>query len=421
MNSNFKSSNKVIELGNLPVEWEVREINYYLDRVIDYRGKTPKKSSTGIPVLSAKSVKRGRIDYNQVYFISQDTYKKWETRGKPEIGDVLLTTEGPLGEVAQLDKANVAVAQRLLILRGKSGQLDNTYLMYYLMSPIGQYQLNSRSTGTTVQGIKQSEFRKILIVKPSFKEQLIISNILKSLDSKIKLNQKMNKTLEAIAQAIFKHWFIDFEFPNEEGKPYKSSGGEMVDSELGKIPKGWKIGKLKDVALNLDSKRIPLSSREREKRRGVFPYYGAASVLDYVDAYIFDGIYLLIGEDGTVTDEQGHPILQYVSGKFWVNNHAHVIQGKFPFSTEYLYLFLRQRTVRHLVTGAVQAKINQENLNGIPLVIPPEDILYAFNKFSEILFSRNRLVINQIDTLSLLLKTLLPKLISGKIRVPLEE
>ena len=133
---------------------------------------------------------------------------------------------------------------------------------------------------------------------------------LSSLDNKINLNNDMNNTLEEIGQGIFKRWFVDFEFPNENGEPYKSSGGEMIESELGMVPKGWEIGSFSDISEILDSKRIPLSKREREKRANIYPYYGAASLMDYVDDYIFEGIHVLMGEDGTVIDKDGFPILQ---------------------------------------------------------------------------------------------------------------
>src|SRR3989338_1144107 len=116
---------KETEIGMIPEDWEVVQIEPYLDKIIDYRGKTPKKSMSGIMTLSARSIKKGRIDYDQTYYISEKTFEQWEIRGKPKIGDVLLTTEGPLGEVAQLDKEGVAIAQRLLTLRGKERQLNN--------------------------------------------------------------------------------------------------------------------------------------------------------------------------------------------------------------------------------------------------------------------------------------------------------
>ena len=169
--------------------WELLEMNYKtysmedaLECIIDYRGKTPQKADSGIPTLSAKSVRDGYIDYSQCYFISEEEYQRFMVRGFPQIGDVLLTTEAPLGVAARLDRSDIALAQRLLTLRGKHGVLDTGFLYYYLRSPIGQAKLLERQTGTTVTGIKQSEFRKIEIFVPDINAQEKIAYILSKLD-----------------------------------------------------------------------------------------------------------------------------------------------------------------------------------------------------------------------------------------------
>ena len=175
-----------------------------LEVIIDYRGKTPKKSNEGIPTLSAKSVKNNYIDYSNCYYISKSEYKAFMTRGFPKKGDILLTTEAPLGMVAKLDRDDVAIAQRLLTLRGKQNILDNNYLLYYLQSTQGQHLLKSHETGTTVTGIKQSVFRNLEIYLPPFAIQQKIATVLSSLDDKIELNNKINENLEQQAQALFK-------------------------------------------------------------------------------------------------------------------------------------------------------------------------------------------------------------------------
>ena len=168
-----------------------------LGSLIDYRGKTPQKSENGIMTLSAKSVRDGYIDYSQCYFISENEYKKFMVRGFPQIGDVLMTTEAPLGVVARLDRSDVAIAQRLLTLRGKDGVLDTSFLYYFLRSPVGQAKLLERQTGTTVTGIKQAEFRKIEISIPEIGTQKRIASILGSIDEKIQVNNKINNNLAA--------------------------------------------------------------------------------------------------------------------------------------------------------------------------------------------------------------------------------
>ncbi len=168
-----------------------------LEYIIDYRGKTPQKSDAGILTLSAKSVRNGYIDYSQCYLISEDEYKRFMVRGFPQIGDVLLTTEAPLGVTARLDRSDVALAQRLLTLRGKAGVLDTGYLFYYLRSPIGQSKLKERQTGTTVAGIKQAEFRKIEVDLPDIRIQEKMASVLEQLDEKIKVNSQINDNLAA--------------------------------------------------------------------------------------------------------------------------------------------------------------------------------------------------------------------------------
>ncbi|RYZ77947.1 MAG: restriction endonuclease subunit S, partial [Proteobacteria bacterium] len=211
--------------------WKTVKLNDAIEALLDYRGKTPKKTTSGIPLVTAKIVKDGFVQ-EPTEFIAEEDYSNWMTRGMPKIGDVVLTVEAPLGEVAQLTDNRIALAQRIVTLRGKKNVLDNGYLKYFLQSETGQARLRARETGTTVTGIKQSELRLVEIEIPSFTTQLRIASILSSLDDKIELNRQTNKTLEAIAQALFKEWFVAFNYPG--------ATGEMQESELGEIPKGWR-------------------------------------------------------------------------------------------------------------------------------------------------------------------------------------
>jgi type I restriction enzyme S subunit len=202
-----------------------------------------------------------------------------------------------------------------------------------------------------------------------------------------------------MAQTIFKSWFVDFE-------PW---GGIMPDD--------WNNGCLGDIIELFDSKRVPLSGNQREKMEKIYPYYGAATLMDYVDDYLFDGIYLLLGEDGTVIDDFGFPILQYVWGKFWVNNHAHIIQGRNGFTAESLYCLLKQTSVTSITTGAVQPKINQANLKALEVCIPKTDILAWYNTTITPMFDQIRKNSDENRTLATLRDTILPQLMSGELSV----
>ncbi|BED87929.1 hypothetical protein PspMM1_03970 [Pseudoalteromonas sp. MM1] len=190
--------------------WKRYSFEDCMEAIIDYRGKTPKKTTSGIPLITAKIIKNGSIQPVKE-FIAEDDYESWMRRGIPKAGDVVLTTEAPLGEVAQLDERKIALAQRVITLRGKAKFLDNTFLKYLLISNDVQHQLDGRGTGTTVKGIKQSELRQLELPIPDFNTQLSIAKILGDLDKKIHLNNQTNQTLEQMAQALFKSWFVDFD------------------------------------------------------------------------------------------------------------------------------------------------------------------------------------------------------------------
>ncbi len=166
-----------------------------------------------------------------------------------------------------------------------------------------------------------------------------------------------------------------------------------------------------------DSKRVPLSAKQRSERAKIYPYYGAASVTDYVDSYLFEGVYLLLGEDGTVVNEFGGPILQYVFGKFWVNNHAHILTGKKGYTVDSLYLLCQRLNVSLIITGAVQPKISQSNMKTIPIIIPSEDVVIEFSTKIACLFELYRNNAIQYDALKKIRDQIIPKLLSGEIDV----
>ena len=168
-----------------------------------------------------------------------------------EKDDVLLNITGDsVARVSQVpsDVLPARVNQHVAILRGKNDILNSEFLKYYLLSPFQKEKLLSlSSSGATRNALTKTMIEDFEINLPSLSEQQAIASILSSLDNKIELNHRMNKNLEQMAQEIFKKWFIDFEFPNIDGKPYKYSGGKMIDSELGYIPKGWKVGIVDDL------------------------------------------------------------------------------------------------------------------------------------------------------------------------------
>lgn len=242
-------------------------------------------------------------------------------------------------------------------------------------------------------GLHWKAFCDMQLPIPSIEKQQEIVKEYHIIQNRIALNNQLISKLEETAQAIYKQWFVDFEFPDEKGLPYKRNSGEMVwYEELEKeIPVGWELTELKSIIENFDSKRKPITGSDRVNVQKTYPYYGAAALMDYIDDYIFDGDYILLGEDGSVVTENGTPVLQYVWGKFWVNNHAHVLKGKNGFNENSLYVLLKNTNITEIITGGVQMKINQSNLNSVKILKPNTEFMISYNEVLRPIFDTFKL------------------------------
>ena len=308
---------------------------------------------------------------------------------------VLFTSRAPIGYVA-IARQSVCTNQGFKSV--VPHECVDSLFLYYLLK-FNKERIEAMGSGTTFKEVSGKTMKSVQVRIPcKIEDQKKIASILDSIDSKIENNTKINDNLQQQAQTLYKQCF-----------PYR------VDDDL---PDGWHIGTVDEIIEIHDSKRIPLSGAERAKmEKKTYPYYGAAALMDYVDDYIFDGKYLLLGEDGTVVDDAGYPILQYVWGKFWVNNHAHILTGKLGFNVESLYMLFKQTPVKAIVTGAVQPKISQANLRSIQVVIPPQKLLMDYNNQIAPLFALLRTNEETNKSLATLRDTLLPKLMSGEIDV----
>ncbi len=388
--------------------------------------KSASWKTNGTPVIKITNVKRGQVSLDSCGHVSPDSYptdhKFWI-----QSQDVLIALTGYVGELAFIGEQHTKclINQRVGCLRSRGDHVTR-FLFYLLSTSELQSNIVSLSTGSAQSNVSPRSIESISILLPPLHEQKAIAHILGALDDKIDQLRKTSSVLEDMASALFKSWFVDFD-PVKAKQENRPTGlppeldalfpDSFEDSSLGPIPTGWRVGSVGDVCDIHDSIRRPLSSKERTSMKGQYPYYGAASVLDHVNDYLFDGTYLLLGEDGSVVQKNGSPVLQYVWGKFWVSNHAHVLTGK-GISTETLLTALRTVNVLPYVTGAVQPKISQGNLKRIPFILAPAGITSFIDIILVANFNKHKCNIHQIRTLTNLRDTLLPKLISGELRVP---
>ena len=393
-------------MGGVSMEWKEVDICQLCDSI----SETYKGNASEVVLINTSDVLNGKC-LNHEYVPNKKLKGQFKKTFRK--GDILYSEIRPANKrfcFVDFEPKDYIASTKLMVLRAHE-DVNPQYLYQILRSndTLAQLQILAESRSGTFPQITYSELSNIKISLPSQKTQKNIVSILSSLDCKIELNNKINADLEEMVQVIFKNWFVDFE-------PFKD--GKFVDSELGMIPEGWKVGGLFDIAEIFDKKRKPLSGNVREKMDKIYPYYGATSCMDYVDDYIFDGIYTLIGEDGSVVKENGLPYMQYVWGKMWVNNHAHILQGKNGYSTEMIHALLSITNIKFLVTGAVQAKLSQGNMQKILVAIPPKNVLDEIRPVIDNLYSKIRINTDENSRLSLLRDTLLPRLMSGELEIP---
>ena len=292
--------------------------------------------------------------------------------------------------IAYLDEEDCIISSSYTVFEVENKEeLDPEYLMLWFSRPEFDRYARYKSHGSVREIFDWNELCMVELPVPDIEKQRKIVKAYKTLTDRIALKQQINDNLLAATQAIYKSWFVDFE-------PFDNA-----------CPPNWKNGCVDDIAELYDSMRKPLSSLERADMERAYPYYGAVSIVDYVDDFIFDGEYLLLSEDGIyVVDENGHPLLQHITGKFWANNHAHILKGKAGFNEDSLYLFLSNTNMAPIVTGAAQPKINQANLKSFPITIPTSEVVEKFNTLIQPFFDQrlsNEAEVKKLETLKDLL------------------
>ena len=406
------------------MEWKEVTLGEITNLVIDYRGKTPLKlgsswSDSGYRALSAKNIKTGQIvAEDSIRFVDEKLYRKW-MKDEVKKGDILITSEAPFGQIYYWDSdEKIVLSQRLFDVR-LNDEVCHKYVYYFMTSHRYQKDLEGRATGTTVTGLRQPELLKSTILLPPLSAQRSISSILSSLDRKIELNNKINADLEEMAQAIFKNWFVDFE-------PFKD--GKFVNSELGMIPEGWKIGTLTDV-IKLMPGGTPKTSEPLYWDNGTIPFFSPKDVngvycfttekhitetgLNKCSSNLYPKDTIFITCRGTV----GKVCLAACDMAMNQSNYA--IKAIDGYSQCYVF-FLVKSVVERLIkksNGAVFSAITSKDFDE-EILIPSQKAVEDFTNVIDGFFRRIFTIGTENSRLSLLRDTLLPRLMSGELEVP---
>ena len=387
-------------------------------------GLSSKKEQAG---HGAPFVSFGTVFNN--YFLPEELPDLMDTNEKEQqiysikTGDVLITrTSEAIDElamscVAVKDYPKATYSGFTKRLRPKrEGIAYPKYMAFYFRSALFRKAVTNNAFMTLRASFNEDIFTFLDVYLPDYDEQVRIGDMLYNIECKIQKNKEINDYLEEMAKTIYDYWFIQFDFPGENGKPYKSSGGKMsFCNELNReIPQNWNYTSIGNITICLDSERIPLSNQQREGMKGSIPYYGATGIMDYVNRPIFSGNFVLLAEDGSVMDDNGNPILQRVSGDVWINNHPHVLQPVKGYSCRLLYLLLKDIPVSIIKTGSIQMKINQANLNNYNILSIPDAIRTQFINCVEPLDTKIMQIQQENNNLIQFRDWLLPMLMNGQ-------
>lgn len=396
---------------------EYEKLGIYCDVISGYAFKSADWQDEGIPVVKIGNISNGYdiIVDESTQYVDENFCSKLDRKYHIENGDILISLTG-----SHINQPNSMVGRscrnytdRLYLLNQRAGKVipfdtvDKEYLYYLFTTKAIKYDIANRAYGGANQvNVSPKDIKNIRWAFPEINIQRKIADILSKYDTLIHNNNKRIKLLEQMAENLYKEWFVRFRFPGYENVEF-----------VGTIPSGWQYQPISETMIFYDSQRVPLSSMQRDEMDKIYPYYGAAKLMDYVNDYLFDGEYLLMGEDGTVITSDGFPILQLVNGKFWVNNHAHVISGKGDISTRFLYLTFFKFPITGVVTGSAQPKISKGRLEKLKILVPDVKIMEEFNNLMNPIFDEINLLKKQLIKITKQRDMLLPRLMSGKLEV----
>lgn len=321
-------------------------------------------------------------------------------------GNILLSNIRPYFKKIWFADKKGGCSNDVLVLKTNKS-VDKKFL-YYVLSDNNFFNYSTvTSKGTKMPRGSKTAIMKYLVPDVDMPTQKRIADILSAYDDLIENNNRRIALLEKAAQELYKEWFVRFRFPSHENAKFENG-----------LPMGWDVAKLGSILILEDTKRVPLSEQQRSGMQPIYPYYGACSIAGYVDKYIFDGVYLLLSEDGAnVVDENGYPTLQYVWGKFWVNNHAHIISKNGVYSVEFLHLLLKNTNMQSIVTGAAQPKISQKRLLNKKVIVPDSKIIKLFSERIDPIYKMIRYISESNRNIEKQRELLLPRLMSGKLEV----
>ena len=436
--------------------WKEYRLGDCIEFIIDNRGKNPPLSNNGYELIETISINSENKypDYSKISkFVSKDTYNNWFRKGHPKKGDILISTVGAnIGRVSIMNENRGCIAQNLIGLRTDKEKLVPDYLYYFLIKKSTQHTLSSLNIGSAQPSIKVPHLLNILINVPNIQRQEEIANILSSLDEKIELNTQINQTLEQIAQALFKSWFVDFDpvrakvqalsdglsleqaelaamqaisgkTPEEltalsQTQPdryaelaetAKAFPYEMVEIDGVEVPRGWKIQYLKDICNIVYGKNLPTTKLIKEG----YPVFGGNGVIGYYDKFLYETPQTLVSCRGAASGK----VLYSLPYSFVTNNSLVIEHEKSGLSYFYIYEALKLQNLTELTSGSAQPQMTIANMASVQILVPSKKINEAYKKYVSVFYDKRYQNNLESEKFIEIRDLLLPRLLNGEIQL----
>lgn len=422
--SKFRFDGKTVPLASLCIE------------IVDCHHSTPNWTENGKLVIRNFNVRNGRLHLDDTFYTDEETFKERIRRSKPEPGDLIITREAPMGEVCLIpENVECCLGQRMVLIKPDSKKVSSKYLLYALQSEFVQKQIQkSDKTGSIVSNLRIPVLKELLIPSFDIKIEQQIGEILDAIVSKIELNNRINAELEAMAKTIYDYWFVQFDFPDKNGKPYKASGGKMVGSEELKreIPEGWDVGTVNDLGEIIGGSTPSTEDEENFANDGT-PWITPKDLsLNAGNKYITKGeacvtkrgiekASLKVMPEGTILLSSRAPIgYMAISREPVTTNQGfkNIVPNK-GYSTEIVYYLIKNLipVIEKNSSGSTFKEISGGVLKSIKVLLPHKNQAHSLTEILSPIFKKQNLLELENQKLTELRDWILPMLMNGQVKI----
>ncbi|MBL4915481.1 restriction endonuclease subunit S [Shewanella schlegeliana] len=400
-----------LRFGEFEGKWSTEQLGSYSKHITYGLTIRPKFVEDGIPLISAREITSGTVKYSEAPQISLSEFNNLSDKAKPIVGDLFLSKTGTIGFSAKNTTSEpIAITQNIAVIRMDDvSTLSPDYALHYFKTKKFYRSAISKVNQSTIMDLQLGDIKRLPIpIPPNATEQQKIASFLSKVDEKIGLlsdkKSKLTEYKKGVMQQLFSgKWVNSGELKGANSGEVKVDSGKLTfipptlrfKADDGSEFPDWEEKKLGDVCEFRDSQRLPLSSEERQQRQGQYRYYGASGVIDYVDDFLFDGEFVLLGEDGANIITRSTPLAFVVKGKFWVNNHAHVLKALG--CTYFLAQSLELLNYEKYNSGTAQPKLNAASCKKIELNMPCEAEQTKIANFLSAIDQKIELVNSELD------------------------